>query len=454
MKDISEILKELCNAIKSKGLEGTVTYRGELSHLVRCGCNVISLNTSEYTRRLQIEVQRDGRAVSGAVVYLPGNYEKAFELINSLSEKMTHMPVSEHLPKVEPLEAGTLPEGKMVSDFDSSAAVGLFEEIVAEFSEACDVSGACSGGVSEYLVMNTASAEPVGDRVNDFSFEAVLFVSDGSGRELRVQDCGNKFTIDSDKIINDLSRNLEIKLTTPREDIEPGEYDVVFSELALAQLTRFLSWTLFSGESYDLGTSMHDKGEDIGSQMTGPNISIVDDPTSVSTIYPRTVGMNGIKRGSFDLLKDGVQKQFYFSNKQLAKRFDRTINNDQSCSSLTVLPGKGPESFDELVKGCEEPVIYISFLHYMNITNSNTGGFSCMSRFGTYLLEGGVVKSHLYNLRINDSLKRIFHNVEWLSSTLKQVDLSDTYFLRNPTGISCPAMTKVKGLKIIATSAN
>ncbi len=455
MKTVAESLKIFCDKIKAKGFEGTVTYRGELSHLVRCGCDVISLNTSEYTRRIQIDIQYEGRAVSGSIVYMPGNDEAVEAMIESLAERLPHMPVSEHLPEVEPLVAGDLPEGEMVSDFDSAAAVSVFENTVNEFSGQCEVSGACSGGVSEYAVMNTASVEPVGDRVRDFSLEVVLFIKDGSGRELRTADCGNRFKIDAGKIISELSHALHLKKTTPREDLEPAEYDVVFSADALARMLSFLGWVLFSGEAYDLGTSMHDKeaGEDIGSKMAGDNITIIDNPLDVDALYPRRFGINGMPRVHFEMLNHGYQKHFYFSNRKLASRFGRKINGDQSCSSLFLKPGDGPADFGELVVTTDKPVIYVSHLHYMNLTNSTTGEFTASSRFGTFLLENGEVKSHLYNLRVNDSLKRIFNNVEWLSSALKQVDLSDTYFLRNPTGVTCPALAKVTGVKITATSA-
>jgi predicted Zn-dependent protease len=84
----------------------------------------------------------------------------------------------------------------------------------------------------------------------------------------------------------------------------------------------------------------------------------------------------------------------------------------------------------------------------MNFTNVAKGEFTGTSRFGTFLIEQGEIKAHLYNQRINDSYYNTFNNIEWLSSTLTHINRSNTFGMRNATSIACPLFVKVNKVKI------
>ncbi|TEW43196.1 hypothetical protein E2R67_16095 [Psychromonas sp. RZ5] len=88
----------------------------------------------------------------------------------------------------------------------------------------------------------------------------------------------------------------------------------------------------------------------------------------------------------------------------------------------------------------------------MNFTNAAKGEFTGTSRFGTFLIEQGEIKAHLYNQRINDSYHNTFNQIEWLSSTLTHINTSDTYGMRNAASIACPQFVKVNNVKITGSN--
>lgn len=453
MEFIAKRLLTFRDAILANGVEGTVTYRGELSHFVRCGCNRISLATSEKLASLEIEIQSGKKAISGSVTFGVSD-QPVLDLIAKLADRLPHMPDNQHLPEIESLPpAGSLPDGELVYPFESSEAVAVFEAAINEFGARGEISGAYSCGVSEYAVCNTASTQINGARVEDSNCEVVLFLAD-SGKELRSASCGRRpADIKGNEIIATLRRNLQLKDTTPREDLEPGEYPVIFHADAVGEMIQFLGWTAFSGESYDLQNGFIDKhSEKPGMVLFDEKVTIFDDPEDPRTVYRRTAGLNGMPRPKFPLITEGKLEQFFYSDRAHAKRYDRKVNNDQWTGSPVMVCGDGPGSFDEMVKSIKEPTIYVSYIHYMNLTNSTLGEFTGVSRFGTFLIADGEVKAHLYNLRLNDSLKRLFNNVDWVGSSARAVDFSTTYDRRSPDGVSCPEYVKFRDVKITATS--
>ncbi len=452
MKNLVKRLKVYRQALVDLGVQGTVSFRGEQSHFVRCGCNRISLSTSEELDRIFIDLQKDGRAISGSISLGVDGDQGVLDLIENLNSKLPYMHESSDLADVDAFEEEfQCFEQREEVNFDTNIAVNLFKKAIDRFADLGDISGAFTGSVSTYATVNSASALVNGTVVEDCNAELVLFTKEG--KELRSAGCGNSIgEINHTALIDEIARNLALKESTPLEDLDPGKYDIVFHADAIRSMIGFMGWVMFSGENYDQGSSMVGEAG-IGGKELGDNITFSDNPNDAETLYRRGVGMNGVVRNPMTLVKNGVVENFFYSDRKLAKRFGKTVNNDQSCSSIKLAGGTGVNTFDELVKQSTKPILYIPFIHYMNLTNVSKGEFTGASRFGTFLIENGKVRAHLHNLRINDSLKRIFNNVEWLSEETQRVDNTTTYFMRNPEGATCPRMMLVKDVNITGSSS-
>jgi hypothetical protein len=97
----------------------------------------------------------------------------------------------------------------------------------------------------------------------------------------------------------------------------------------------------------------------------------------------------------------------------------------------------------------ENDILYIPYLHYMNIVNPSKGLITASSRFGALLLkkDGSVVVP--YNVRITQSLLDIFGDkLAWKSKAQTVNNTSMSYGARNPTAIVTPTFICIKDLEI------
>ena len=459
MNELKNRLNELSAYIKTKGVDGTVRYHAETSHLVRCGCSTISLNSGESNSRFFITLQNGKKSISANCSAMPSETDLLCKTVDQLLENLPHTPEIDYLTPLKAISAEDYPAGtpdKAVKNFDSTIMVKLFADIDSHFADKnVVISGAFSAGSQTYGIINTLSKKPQVYALTDFNIEAVLQLPEDDKKELRASQTGEHFSdYQPQKLISHLDRDFRIKESTERINKEPAEYDIIFHADAFGTMVGMLKWAMLSGESYEYGMSMLQKDtHKIGSKVFAENITISDQPDDSDAIYRRPFGKNGVCRHNFEVVENGVLKNLYYSNKATCDRFGKEVNNDLGCSSLKLAPGTGPSDWSEVLADSDKPVIYVGFMHYMNMTNVAKGEFTGSSRFGTFLIENGKVTKHLYNLRVCDSFHRIFNNVEWLSPTLEQVNISNTYGLRNPAATTCPTYVKVKNVPITDSSA-
>jgi predicted Zn-dependent protease len=458
MFEVKNTLVDVNNYMKERGLTGSTSFMGETSHMVRCGRSQISLNTSEVGAKYFVYLQDGKRKISGGVSCRPSDIEAVKKLVEGLKERLPFMP---EVPFLKPMEAIAEKEFEhpaaddRVVDIESSVMVDLYKRVGEQFKDQdVEISGAFSSGGHSYGTINTLVEKPVVYEGADFNVDVVLQLIKDEKKELRASLTGEKL---DDYKPDDIVEHLEVihsyKKNTPREDLEPGEYDVVFLCDGFAELILYMSYMTLYGEyyQYEFGMLQKEKHQ-IGSKIFGDNITIVDDPHDKEVLYSRFIGMNGIERSHFPLIENGVLKNFYYSDKDTCDRFDQKVNNDFSVANMKLQPGDGPRTFKEMVKSCQKKTIYIPYVHYLNFTNPAKGEFTGTSRFGTFMMENGEINSHLFNLRINDSFHDIFNQVEWLSERISHVNTSDTYGLRTALSIACPRYVKVNNVKITGTS--
>ncbi|MCP4326770.1 MAG: hypothetical protein GY787_34065 [Alteromonadales bacterium] len=459
MQAIKTLLQQVNDFMKAEAITGSVTYKQENSHLVRCGRNQISLNVSEHGEKYFIELQQGKRKISGSTTAQVGDFDKLKSLVLSLNEKLQFMPEIAHLRPLTAIAQGDLDSfqaDEALVNLDSSLMVALFKQCAQQFSQHnIEISGAFSAGTHSYAVINTLVEQAACYHGSDYNIEVVLQLLDHNKKELRVADVGEKLSqFDADKLLTHLQKMYQLKTETAQQDITPGEYDVIFYGDAFADLTNYMHYLTLDGETYQYGMGMLDKEQHkVGDKLFSDKLNIVDDPNDPDVLFKRPIGLNGTERKNFPLIEKGVLQNFFYSNKDECDRFNVNVNNDANVASMKVETGDGPANFEQMVKNCDKPTLFIPYIHYMNFTNAAKGEFTGTSRFGTFLIEQGEIKAHLYNQRINDSYHNIFNQIEWLSSSLTHVNTSNTYGMRNASSIACPLFVKVNKVKITGSNA-
>ena len=97
----------------------------------------------------------------------------------------------------------------------------------------------------------------------------------------------------------------------------------------------------------------------------------------------------------------------------------------------------------------ERDLLYIPYLHYMNIVDPSRGGITASSRFGALLLKKDGSVAVPYNVRLTRSLPEIFGDkVAWLSKAVIPYNVSNSYGPRNPIAVVVPNFLCVEDLEI------
>ncbi|MGA1824740.1 MAG: metallopeptidase TldD-related protein [bacterium] len=437
--------------MKKRGICGEVLYRGETSHLLRVANNQVSLNVSEQGAKFFVALQHNKRLISGSIATSPVNSHQIKKLVDTLYESISFVPEIHFLTPLLPIcqQKPCIdrydPE---IENIDKKIMRRLYERVIQCYaSQGIKTSGSFSAGMYEYGIINTLVDMPLYYKGTDYTIQTILQLPEGK-KELRADSCGDTLShYNPDTFLEEFDRLLHLIKSTECIEIEPGRYDVVFGSPAIADLISFLSWLGFDGETYEYEMGMLQKSmHKIGDKILGENFTLIDDPNDPEIVYGHPFGINGVERKREKLFEKGILRYLYYSDKLSSDRFGKKVNNDISAANLKVMAGDGPGSFDEMVESCDTQTLYIPYLHYMNSPNKAAGEITATTRFGTFLIEKGRVSKHFVNFRLHDTLFTLFSNIEWLSTTLSIVNLSDTYDLRLASSLTSPLFMKAKGV--------
>jgi predicted Zn-dependent protease len=161
--------------------------------------------------------------------------------------------------------------------------------------------------------------------------------------------------------------------------------------------------------------------------------------------------MTGLERKAWPIFEKGVFQGFLWYQDDADEFGAKPTGHTVLHKSLVLRGGeKEVNSLEELVRlPRTKDVLYIPFMHYMNIVNPTKGILTGSSRFGALLLkkDGSVVIP--YNVRLTQSLLDIFGDkVAWVSKSSLPYNVSESYGSRNPTALLVPRFMQVDGLEI------
>jgi hypothetical protein len=242
---------------------------------------------------------------------------------------------------------------------------------------------------------------------------------------------------------------------TPQQ-IPLGSYDIVFGEAATADMLNVMNWIGFNGGSLKRGFSF--LGVDkVGQKVFSDKITLVDDPYRLET-FPFKRDFTGIVRKSFPIFLKGVFQGFTWYQDDADEFSAKATGHTVGHKSLVLSGGDRKEinSLQDLVNlPRKKDILYIPFLHYMNIVNPSKGIITGSSRFGALLLKSDGSVAVPYNVRLTQSLLDIFgEKVSWLSRATVPYNTSQSYGARNPTAIIVPKFVQVNDLEISLSNSS
>jgi len=194
-------------------------------------------------------------------------------------------------------------------------------------------------------------------------------------------------------------------------DLEPGEYEVILEEYAVAGLLEYLSYIGFSGLAHEEGRSFMD----LGKRLMGESVSIWDDGAD-ATGMPSPIDFEGVVRRRVDLIRDGVATAVVHDAATGSRAGTGSTGHGLPAPNLLgpmalnlfMAPGSTPR--DELIAGVKRGVWVTRFL-YINPVHPKKAILTGMTKDGTFLIEDGRISRPLLNFRFTQSIPEAFSDV-------------------------------------------
>ena len=227
------------------------------------------------------------------------------------------------------------------------------------------------------------------------------------------------------------------------QSIESKDYPVILRNNVAADLLRTYS-SIFSGEEADKGLSLL-QGR-IGQQVTGTNITIVDDPGYANGPGSAPFDAEGVATERHEVIKAGELLTFLHNRKSAAKSGVESTGNAVKSSyraPVSIAPTNlyiepGDASLEKLIADTEHGILIVEIQGLHAGTNTVSGDFSlfCIG----HLIENGRVVRPVNQITVSGNFLTMLGDVEALGN-----DLRFSGFGRGASG--SPSL-KVKSLAI------
>jgi len=450
---ILQTLTDLRKYALGKGYDVAIFYHEEDSYLMRFANSAISLNTNEHLIRINITAYEGRKRADYELITDLSKLDEMKRSIDIAAEMVKHAQPLNYDPTVPALVESFADE----SGYDPNLAGISNEEKLAHFNNAAKdletddikLSGIFSNGSNTIAQINTRSEHSQYFRTSDAQVTAVLSNAQLKWEVIAEQSAQKKGDLDPTILRKEFAFLLDRYQKDEALQLPIGSYDIVFGSAATGDLLSIMNWIGFSGGSMKRGFSFVSEDQ-VGKKVFSDKFTLVDDPNRLET-FPFKRDLTGIIRKPFPIFENGVFRSFTWFQDDADEFGAKPTGHSVMHKSLVLSGGEGVAgSLEELVKQPrEKDVLYIPFLHYMNIVNPSKGVITASSRFGALLLRKDDSVGVPYNVRVTQSLLDLFGDkVAWMSKAQVVNNTSMSYGARNPTAVIVPRFVQVNDIEI------
>jgi PmbA protein len=250
--------------------------------------------------------------------------------------------------------------------------------------------------------------------------------------------------------IADKAAERSVKSINPKK-IQVGDYEVVLSSRAIAELFMFLGYVGFSATPYQDGQSF--VKYNLNKQTFDEKLTIEDDPRNPKSLYSFAVDGEGVPKKRLTLVEKGKisEESICYDSFTAGKEKGKVSTGHAPPPVFGFYGGRarpmpfnlvvdsGDSSTEEMIQETKRG-IFVTRFHYTNPTEPTKAILTGLTRDGTFLIENGEITKPVMNLRYTDSMLSALKEIPIIGQELEIVD-----------DVTTPAM-KLKKLRFTGTT--
>jgi len=415
LTDTGELKEFISGVLQRSPAEQTEVMVTEWdSALTRFANNGIHQNVAERNVSVRIRVVKDGKTGVASINQM--NETAATDVLNRATAIADLQTKGEVVPMPGPAPA------QPVEAWSNATAAATPEER-ADFVEAICVKARRAGlkafGAYSTSAGQLAIANSLGvfhhHRSTQATVNSVIMGDAGSGYADRgAVDVGE---LDKDELAAEVIDKAERNQNA--QPVEPGDYEVVLEEYAVAEMLEFMSFMGFSALAAQEERSFMRLGE----RITGENVSIWDNALDPSGL-PVSFDFEGVPKQRVDLITRGVARGLVY-DQLTAQRAGRQSTghglpapNTEGPFAVNLFMEPGTTAKAELLSDIKRG-IWVTRFWYVRIVHPKASIITGMTREGTFLIENGRITRPVKDLRFTQSILDALNGTLALSRTTK-----------------------------------
>lgn len=415
LTDAGELKQFMTGLLERSSAEQTEVMVTEWdSALTRFANNGIHQNVAERDASVRVRVVKDGKTGVASINQLneaaAQNVLKRAIAIAELQPRSDVVPLPGPAP-ARPVEAwsdataAVTPEDRadFVQAICGRAARAGLKAFGAYSTSAGQVAIANSLGVyhQQRSTQATVNSVVMGDAGSGYADRGAIDVSELDRDELATE------------VIEKAQRNQNA------QPVEPGVYEVVLEEYAVAEMLEFMSFIGFGALAVQEERSFMRLGE----RITGEEVSIWDDGLDPSGI-PASFDFEGVPKQRVDLITRGVATGLVYDMQSAARDKRQSTGhglpapNTDGPFAVNLFMKPGGTAKADLMRDIKRG-IWVTRFWYVRVVEPKQSIITGMTREGTFLIENGQITRPVKDLRFTQSILEALNGTLAISRSTK-----------------------------------
>jgi predicted Zn-dependent protease len=212
--------------------------------------------------------------------------------------------------------------------------------------------------------------------------------------------------------------------------LEPGEYEVVLSPLAVSALMMYLGYIGFSATPYQDGESFVKYC--LNQQVFDGKLTVRDDARNPKTLYALPIDGEGVPKKALDLINKGVVSENSICYNSFTAGKENKKSTGHALPPIGAYYGERPMPFNVIVEAGDSTLdeavsetkhgIFVTTFHYVNPVEPTKAILTGLTRDGTFLIEKGEISKPIVNMRFTDSMLSAFKDIPMIGKELEMVE--------------------------------